>query len=141
MATPDENKAIYSRFIEEVWNRGNVDLCDELFTPDATSPSAPQLPPGPEGVKAVVRMFRTAFPDFYMTIEDILAEDDLVVARFVEGGTHQGEFMGIPATGRRTEFTEIAIVRLRDGRLVETRWEVDMLGLLQQLGAVPRPGG
>jgi steroid delta-isomerase-like uncharacterized protein len=140
MATTEENKAIYRRFIEEVWNRGNVDLCDELFAPDATSPSAPQLPPGPEGVKAVVRMFLTAFPDFYMTIEDILAEGDTVVARFVEGGTHQGEFMGIPPTGRRLEFTEIALVRLRDGRLIETRWEVDMLGMLQQLGAVPRPG-
>lgn len=140
MSTPEENKAIYRRFIEEVWNRGNVAVADEILAPDATAPSAPQLPPGPEGVKAVVQVFRIAFPDFYMTIEDILAEDDKVVARFTEGGTHQGTFMGIAPTGKQVTFTEIAIIRMVNGKIVESRWEVDMLGLYEQLGIVRRPG-
>ncbi|HMD84569.1 MAG TPA: ester cyclase [Terriglobia bacterium] len=140
MATPEENKAIYRRLIEEVWNRGNLAVADELLAPDATAPSAPQLPLGPEGLKAVVRIFRTAFPDFYMTIEDIIAEGDKVAARFVEGGTHQGVFMGIAPTGRRVTFREIAIVRIVNGKVVESRWEVDMLGLYQQIGAVTPPG-
>ena len=72
-----ENKALMSRFIEEVWNRGNLDVADELFDPQATTPDAP-LPPGPEGAKVVARMFRSAFPDFHMAIEDLIAEDDKV---------------------------------------------------------------
>jgi predicted ester cyclase len=137
MATPEENKAIYRRFIEEVWNQGNVDVADELLAADATAPSAPQLPPGPDGVKAVVRLFRNAFPDFYMTIEDIISEGDKVAARFIEGGTHRGQFMAAAPTDREVVFTEIAIVRLVDGRIAESRWEVDMLGLYQQLGLIP----
>ena len=139
MATPEENKALFRRFIDEVWNNGNLAVADELFAPDAFTPSAPQLPPGPEGVKVIATLWRTAFPDFHMTIEDLIAENDKVVARFTETGTHQGEFMGIAPTGRRMSVTEIGILRLVDGKVVESWYEVDMLGLMQQLGVFPPP--
>lgn len=132
----EENKAIFHRFIEEVWNKGNLAVADELFTPDAVSPSAPNLPPGSEGVKIIATMFRSAFPDFHMTIEDLIAEEDKVVARFTQGGTHKGEFMGIAPTGKQVEFTEIGILRIVGGKVVESWYETDMLGLMQQLGAV-----
>lgn len=132
----EENKAIFHRFIEEVWNKGNLAVADELFTPDAVSPSAPNLPPGSEGVKIIATMFRSAFPDFHMTIEDLIAEEDKVVARFTQGGTHKGEFMGIAPTGKQVEFTEIGILRIVGGKVVESWYETDMLGLMQQLSAV-----
>lgn len=135
-----ENKALFRRFIDEFWNNKNLDVADELFAPEAVSPSAPQLPPGPEGVKTIGRMVLGAFPDFHMTIEDLVAEGDRVAARFVEQGTHNGEFMGIAPTGRQATWTEIGILRIGDGKVVESWFETDMLGLLQQLGAVRAPG-
>jgi predicted ester cyclase len=136
----EENKALMRRFIEEVWNKGNFAVADELFHPEATSPSAPQLPTGPEGVKVIATMFRNAFPDYWMTIDQLIVEGDRVVARFIQGGTHQGELFGIPATGKQVEFTEIGILRIADGKVVESWYEVDMLGLMQQLG-VGGPAG
>lgn len=136
----DENKAIFRRFIEEVWNQGNLDVADELFNPEATSPSAPQLPLGSEGVKIIANIFRSAFPDFHMTIEDLIAEEDKVVARFIQGGTHKGEFMGIAPTYKQIQFTEIGILRIANGQVVESWYETDMLALMQQLGAVSLPG-
>ena len=136
----EENKAIFRRFIEEVWNQGNLTVADELFAPDAFTPSAPQLPPGPEGVKTIATLWRTAFPDFQMTIEDLIAEEDKVAARFTERGTHQGEFMGIAPTGRQMSVTEIGILRMVDGKVTESWYEVDMLSLMQQLGALPPVG-
>jgi predicted ester cyclase len=131
----EKNKALMRRFIEEVWNQGNLDVADELFHPQATSPSAPQLPVGPAGVRAIANLFRSAFPDFHMTIEDLIAEADVVVGRFSQGGTHQGEFTGIAPTGRQVQFTEIGILRIAGGQVVESWYETDMLGLLQQLGS------
>lgn len=133
-----ENKVLLSRFIQEVWNRGNLAVADELFDPQATTPDVP-LPPGPEGAKVVARMFRSAFPDFHMTIEDLIAEDDKVVGRFTQTGTHRGEFMGAAPTGRHVEFTEIAILRIAGGKVVESWFQPDMLSLYQQLGLVPQP--
>ena len=126
------------RFIEEVWNRGNLDVADELFDAQATTPDVPELPAGPEGAKVIARMFRSAFPDFHMTIEDLIAEDDKVVGRFSQSGTHQGEFMGAAPTGRQVRFTEIAILRVAGGRVVESWFQPDMLGLYRQLGLVPQ---
>jgi predicted ester cyclase len=136
----EENKAIFRRFIEEVWNKGNLAVADELFALNAVSPSAPQLPPGPEGVKIITTMFRSAFPDFHMRIEDLIAEGDKVVARFTESGTHTGEFMGIAPTGKRVEFTEIGILRIVAGKVIESWYETDMLGLMQRLGTIPPIG-
>lgn len=133
-STRAANRELMTRFIDEVWNKGNMDVADEIFHPEATSPSAPTLPPGPEGVKVIATMFRNAFPDYWMRIDHMVAEDDRVAARFTQGGTHQGELFGIPATGKTVEFTEMGILRIADGKVVESWYDVDMLGLMGQLG-------
>ena len=139
-STRAANRALMERFIEEVWNRGNLEVADEIFHPQAFSPSAPNLPPGAEGVKAIATMFRNAFPDFWMEIEYMVAEDDRVAARFRQGGTHKGELMGIAPTGKQVSWTETGILRVADGKVVESWYDVDMIGLMQQLGVIPSPG-
>ncbi len=136
----EANKALVARFIEEVFNKGNLEVADEIFHPRASSPSAAGLPPGPLGVKIVAGMFRTGMPDFHMDIEFMVAEDDRVLARFRETGTHTGPLLGVPATGRKIDFTEMGILRFEHGKVVESWYEVDMLGLLTQLGVIPSPG-
>ncbi len=133
-STREANKALMRRFIEEVWNKGNLEVADELFHPDHTSPSAPSLPAGPEGTKMIATAFRNAFPDYHMTIEQMAAEDDRVAARFLQSGTHEGELWGIPPTGKHVKFSEIGILRIADGKIVESWYDVDMLGMMGQLG-------
>jgi predicted ester cyclase len=133
-STADENRALMERFIDEVWNKGNLDVAEEIFHPQHTSPSAPTLPPGAEGVKIIATMFRNAFPDYWMTIDHLVAEPDRVAARFSQGGTHQGDLFGIPPTGKTVKFTEMGILRVADGKVVESWYDVDMLGMMQQLG-------
>jgi predicted ester cyclase len=135
----EENKQIFRRFIEEFWNQRNLEVADELFAPDAVSPTAPQLPRGPQGVKEIGGMVLRGFPDFHMTIEDLVAEGDKVAARFMERGTHRGEFMGIAPTGNQATWTEIGILRIKDGKVVESWFQTDMLGLMRQLGAIAVP--
>lgn len=133
-STPAANEALMRRFIDEVWNKGNLDLADEVFHPAATSPSAPALPPGGAGVKVIASMFRSAFPDYWMTIDYLVADDEKVAARFSQGGTHRGDLFGIPPTGKTVKFTEMGILRVADGKVVESWYDVDMAGLMQQLG-------
>jgi predicted ester cyclase len=133
----EQNKAILRRLVEEFWNQGNLDVADELFTPDAASPSAPMLPPGPDGVKLIGGMMRAAFPDFHMTITMMAAEGDLVMAYYTEEGTHLGEWLGVKPTGRRVKFNETGIIRIAGGKIAECWFVTDMLGLMQQLGALP----
>jgi predicted ester cyclase len=133
-STREANHALMRRFIDEVWNKGNVAVADEIFHPEASSPSAPSLPLGPEGVKFIVNMMRNAFSDYWMEITHIVAEDDRVAARFRQGGKHDGDLMGIAPTGRNVEWTEIGILRIADGKVVESWYDVDMLGLMGQLG-------
>ncbi len=135
----EENKRIFRRMIDEVWNKKNVDAADELFAPDATSPSAPQLPPGPAGVKMIAGMFLQAFPDLQVSIEDLIGEGDRVAGRLVERATHQGEFFGVKPTGTKVEFQEIGILRIRGGKIVESWYDVDMLGLYGQIAPQPSP--
>jgi predicted ester cyclase len=134
----EENKALMRRFIEELWNQGNEQVADEIFDPQSTTPGAPQLPPGPEGAKVIARMFRSAFPDFRMTIEDMIADDEKVAARFTQQGTHNGVLMGNAPTGRQATWTEIGILRIQSGKVIESWFETDLLSLYQQLGLVPR---
>lgn len=146
MATSTEqNAAIFRRMIEEVWNQKNLSAADELFTADSSSPSAPQLPPGPEGTKMIAGMFLQAFPDLHMEIEYLVAEGDRVAARMRERATHQGPLVTpsgtIPASGAKVNFTESAIVRIADGKIAESWYEVDMMTLLTQIGAIPAPAG
>jgi steroid delta-isomerase-like uncharacterized protein len=102
--------------------------------------SPPGAAPGREGVKQYVTLFRTAFPDLRATVDDVIAEGDRVVTRWTSRGTHQGELMGIPASGKRVTFSGITINRVSGGKVVEDRTNFDQLGLMQQLGAIPAPG-
>jgi steroid delta-isomerase-like uncharacterized protein len=137
-----ENKAIYRRFVEEGFNQGNLDLFDELIAPDFVNHSAPPgVPPTREGWKQMAAMFRAAFPDMHLHIEDEIAEGDQITIRFTGHGTHRGELMGIPATGKEVNFNGISIARIAGGKIVERWEEFDMMGMMVQLGVVPPPGG
>jgi steroid delta-isomerase-like uncharacterized protein len=138
----EANKAIVMQLYEEVFNKGNLDLADKLIAPDAVNhdPAAPSdIPGGAPGVKAVVTMLRSAFPDDHHTIEDLVAEEDKVVVRLTHSGTHQGTFLGLPPTGKHITNTSIHIFRFADGKLVEAWANRDDLGLMQQLGVIPAP--
>ena len=139
-AETEANKALARRFIEEVANRGNLAVADELFGPDfETRDAVVPTVPGPEGVKQVFRAARAAFPDFHETVEDVLADEDRVMVRWSTRGTHQGPFAGIAPTGKTVEWRGVFILRVKDGRFVEM-WQVhDTLGLLRQLGATVVP--
>ena len=136
--TTETNKAIIRRIVEEIQNRDNLALIDELLAPNFVNHTpAPGLSPDREGIKQLLSMFRAAFPDGVMTIEDMIAEGDKVVSRKTYRGTHQGEFLGIPPTGRHITIGLIDIMRLVDGQVVE-HWHVgDDLSMLQQLGVLP----
>ncbi len=140
MAT-EENKAISRRILDELWNKGNLDIIDELFASDYVNHNAPPgLTPDREGFRQFVTMYRSAFPDVQMTIVDQIAEGDKVADRFIAQGPHTGELMGIPPTGKRSTVTGIIIGRYAGGKTVEVWSEFDQLGMLQQLGVVPTPG-
>lgn len=135
----EQNRALFRRFTERIVNEGDLGAADELLAPDFVTHEElpPGIPSGPEGVKQLFQMMRTGFPDLRMSIEDMVAEQDRVVARLTFRGTHRGEFMGMPATGRPVEYQAIDIMRVHEGKLAE-HWGVsDMMGLMQQLGAVP----
>ena len=137
-----ENKAIMRRLMEGVMNHGNMDLFDELVSPDFVNHSAPPgAPPTREGWKQGFAMLRAAFPDAHLHIEQTIAEGDLVMNRFTVHATHQGELMGIPATGKEVTVGGINIARIADGKVMERWEELDMMGLMVQLGVVPPPGG
>ncbi len=137
----EENKALVRRFVDEVQSAGNIDAVDELCSPEFVNHSAPPgVPSNCEGVKQLTAMFRRAFPDSYFTVEEMIAEGDKVVTRKTFHGTHEGEFMGIPPSGRSVSMGLIDIVRVSEGRVVE-HWSMgDNLGLMQQLGVIPQPG-
>jgi steroid delta-isomerase-like uncharacterized protein len=136
----DANKAVMERFYAEVVNAGNLDLIDELLTDDFVEHEEfPDMTPDREGVKHFFGMFKGAFPDATFTPEQVLAEGETVAARIRIRGTHQGEFMGIPATGKQIEVQAIDIVSFADGKAT-AHWGVsDMMALMMQLGAMPAP--
>jgi predicted ester cyclase len=136
---PEANKRLFRRLVDEVWNGRNLDVLDELYAPDATSPNAPQLPPGPTGVKIIAQAVFNGFPDYHMGLERMVAEGDMVSARFIEQGTHRGDFMGIPPTNKYAEWTEIGTIRVRNGKIAQTWFETDMMTMLQGLGVIPAP--
>ncbi|MBD3884303.1 ester cyclase [Phormidium tenue FACHB-886] len=132
----DHNKALYQRYIQQVFNQGQLDVLDEILSPSYVYHEAPPgTPPGAEGIKQVVSIFRTAFPDLEITIDDQVAEDDKVCSRATTRGTHQGEIFGIPATGKAVTMTGLTLVRIVDGRIVESWVKNDVMALMNQLGA------
>jgi steroid delta-isomerase-like uncharacterized protein len=137
----EQNKALIVRFVEELFNKGNMGIVSEIFAPDFIEREQlpPGIPNGREGVKVLTTMLRSAFPDFNATIDDILAEGDKVVIRMTWSGTQKGEFMGVPATGKRVSFGVIDIIRIANGKLVEHWGQMDSMSLMQQLGAIPAP--
>ena len=138
----EQNKALVRRMVEEIFNRGNIGRVDEFLAPDFVDRE--ELPPGVtrdrEGVKRLTAMLRSAFPDFKATIEDMVAEGDKVVIRMTWKGTQKGEFMGVPPTGKSVSFGVIDIIRIAEGKFVEHWGQMDSMGLMQQLGAIPAPG-
>ena len=135
----EENKANVRRGFEAV-NQKNLAVFDELLTPDIVVHTASTTNQGLEAYKQVLSMYMTAFPDLHFTIEDMIADGDTVVVRYTTRGTHQGNFMGIPPTGKQVSETGIFIDRIVNGKAVEQWINGDDLGLLQQLGVVPAMG-
>lgn len=135
----EQNKTIVRRYIEEFWNQANNDTADELLADGYIIHDASSIwsQGDVNGAKQSVNAMRTAFPDLLYTIEDEIAEGDTVVVRWTATGTHLGELMGIPPTGRRGSVTGINIVRLSNGRIHEQWLNWDALGLMQQLGLIP----
>ena len=136
----EENKAVARRVLHEVVQKGNLDVVDELIAPEYrySAPGNPEVR-GPEGYKQLVTMYRSAFPDMQMTEDDIVAEGDKVVTRWTARGTHRGELMGIPPTGKQINVTGMVIARIAGGKIVEEHEVFDALGMMQQLGVVPTP--
>ena len=137
----EANKEIGRRVLLEIWSQGRFDVIDDLYAPDyvdhVNRGPEPEEVHGPEGLKAAVTLFRSAFPDLQYTVDDVLAERDLVMTRFSASGTQRGEFLGAPPTYRRITYTGIDVNRVVDGRIVESWVQYDALGLLQQVGLVP----
>ena len=134
---PEANKALEHRVFDEIWNQGLLDVADEIFAPDAILHIGTDDMQGPEGFKQYVAGYRAAFPDIHWTVEDQVAEGDIVVTRLTGTGTHQGELMGIPATGLPVTATAIATVRIAGGKIQESWSSWDALGLMQQIGVMP----
>jgi steroid delta-isomerase-like uncharacterized protein len=133
------NKNVVRRLFEEVWNKGNLQVTDELFTLnyEHRDASTPDFGRGPEGERKRATLYRTAFPDLRLTIEDIIAEGETVMTRWSCRGTHKGDLRGIAPTGKQINISGVTITRLEKGKLAEGYVSWDALGLMQQLGVVP----
>jgi steroid delta-isomerase-like uncharacterized protein len=134
----EQNKAIVRRLFEEPW-KGNLEVVDELIASDYVGhdPANPEPLRGPEGVKEFISTYRAAFPDSRITVEQQLAEGDLVATRWSGRGTHEGELMGIQPTGKQVTISGLTISRLVGGKVVEEFQNWDNFGMLQQLDAIP----
>jgi predicted ester cyclase len=138
---PERNKAVITRFVEEVQNQKNWDVYDELNADDFFNHSAPPgVPPDKAGGKVYLKGFLDAFPDCRFTIDDMIAEGDQVVTKKTFTGTHTVELNGMPPTGKRVTLQFADIMRVRDGKIVEHWLTMDQLSFLQQLGAIPEMG-
>ncbi len=137
----EENKALVRHWMEQVDTRDPA-VVEAYVAEDYTDhnpPPFPDLPPGKAGARQAFTYALAAFSDVTHTVEEQVAEGDLVASRISAVGTHAGEFLGIPPTGKRVTMSGIALHRIRDGKLVEHWAQIDALGLLQQLGAIPAP--
>jgi len=132
--------AVVRRFVTEVINQGQMDLAAEFVWEDVVEQvPLPGQGPGLEGLKDILRGMRASFPDLNFSIEEQISEGDKVASRFEWTGTHQGEFLGVPATGRQVRVWGIVIDRFEEGRIKDTRIIMDIFGLMAQLGALPPP--
>lgn len=133
------NKALVRRIWEEIWNLGALDVVDEVISGEYLGyiPAMPEPVHGTEGFKQLILMYRTGYPDVHVSVDDLIAEGDRVVARWTSRGINTGDLMGMPATGREVTVAGISIFRIENGKVAE-EWEgFDTLGMMRQLGAVP----
>lgn len=135
-----EGTGLIRRFYDEVIGKGEIGLIDELVIDDVVDheEGLPGQPSGKDGVRFFVNAMREAFPDIRpKTTEPTMADGDLEAARTILTGTHEGELMGVAATGKTVEFESIDIIRIEEGRVAEHWGVTDVMSLMQQLGAVP----
>lgn len=135
-------KELVLRAIERGFNNGDLDVADEVFSDEYTvhAPGLVELPKGPAAFKQAIGLWRSAFSDIHMTVEQLLFEDDVVANRFTTTGTHDGPLFGIPPTGRRMTVHGMEMHRVVDGRVVESWIGDDVPSILMQLGIVAPPG-
>ena len=134
----EESKVLAKRIVKEIWNEGNLELADEIIAPDYVDKVAGDGSPiGPDGFKQAVAGIKSAFPDFTITIDDMISEDDKVALVWTFKGTHKGELMGIAPTDKKVEFDGVYLYKFREGKLVERSGKRDMFNLMKQLGVIP----
>jgi steroid delta-isomerase-like uncharacterized protein len=134
-----QNKQLVESFIQDLFTKGDLEAVERYLDPDFVNHDAPfpNAPDGPEGMRLAASMYREALPDWHSDVEQLIAEDDLVAEVFTASGTHRGELMGVPGTGKTLTLHGVNIFRIKDGRIVERWGRLDQLAVLQQLGLVP----
>jgi predicted ester cyclase len=135
-----DNKALYRRFIQTIFSEGQVERVGEFAAPNYRVREAPPgTPAGPDGIVQIVKMFRAGFSDLNLVIEELIGEGDWIAARATTHGTHSGTIFGIAPTGRKIAVTGLTMVKIVDGKLVESWVKNDVGALMAQLGAAPKP--
>ena len=143
----DNPKQLINRFVEELWNERRLDVADAIFAKDCVTHQlqsgapAAAVPRGPEAIKEHVAGWITSFPDLRFTIEQMLREGDRVAMQLLMEGTHQGAWMGIPASGKKMQIRMFTVHRVVQSKIVEDGGRVDSLGFFQQLGVARAAGG
>jgi len=136
------NTELIARIADDIWNRGTLDVIDEVMTPDAAY-HGPHMPGGTGGRdhwRQAIAMYRRAFPDSHVTYEELIECGDKVIGRWRATGTHTGELPGVPSSGKPIAISGITIYRVAGGKIVEAWEALDLLGMWQQLGVVKLPG-
>lgn len=137
----EQNKSIARRWIEDGWNKHNVNIIDDLYTPDVVQydPATPGIVDSAEALKQYISRLLTAFPDIQITLDDLVAEGDKVFLRFTARGTHLGLFMDVPPSGRSATVAGMLLFHFKNSK-IDTVWvNFDALGMLQQMGVIPMP--
>ena len=136
-----DNRDIVRQFIEKVLNQGDIEASGKFFHQDMVEQvPLPGQGPGLDGLKAILRGMRAAFPDMHWKVEEQIAEGDKVMTRFEWTGTHRGPFAGVPATGRPVKVWGMVVDRFEAGKIADTRIIMDTMGMMMQLGVIPSPG-
>ena len=134
-----ENKALARRWFEEVWNNGRVSAIDEMLAPRGVVHGLGPDTRGPEGFKPFHAAYRNAFPDVRITVDEVIAEGDLVAVRWSATGTYRGASLGATASGRAVRFGGMGFIRVQGGSVIEAWNTFDQLGMFQQLGVLNPP--